>query len=238
MTLNRSILALLLVLAPLARAQTPDKPKPAAPGKYAPSAEALERRQRSLDQLKSEEVPLPADGATLPDSATARPRAPLEVAQRAIAVCLTAIKAEGAEPDTIEALVKRYKAKKFFTPAEWEFVDGYAPTNSERNRYLWRYEGLVVLMWALGYTDELPRPDRNCDVRQTVSFLSSRTTEQFIADARLRSLAEILDQADLTFRYEAAVEEARKHGAKAPTGLERAVLVERHAIFAWLIGQQ
>ena len=222
-------LAVLALLASVTSAQTPEK--------AGPSPEAKERKARSIAQLKEEEVPVVPDWPVLPDSTRAKVRTVPEVAQRAIAVCFTALKAEGASQDTLEGLVKRYKAKKFFTPPEWEFVDNNAQTNDDRNRYLWRYEDLAVLMWALGYIDELPRPDRTCDVRQTVSHLSNRSLEQFIADAKLRSMAEILDLADLTYRYNGAVEDAKRRGKPAPAGLDRQVVRQRNQILAWLIGQ-
>src|SRR6478736_2760510 len=148
-----------------------------------------------------------------------------------------AAKATGASQDTIEGLIQRYKAKKFFTPAEWEFVDNNAQTNDEKNKYLWRYEDLRVLMWALGYDDEMDRPDRTCDVRKTVSYLSNRNLERFIADAKLRSISELLDEADLMYRYYGAVEDAKRRGLKTPGGLDRTVVKERHAILSWLVGQ-
>jgi len=232
-------LAALAFLATAALAQTPDKPKPTtpAPARSGPSEEALARKARSIEILTAQEVPTTPDWPTIPDSTRAKVRTVEEVAQRAIAVCFTALKAEGASQDTLEGLVKRYKAKKFFTAPEWEFVDNNAQTNDARNRYLWRYEDLAVLMWALGYTDELDRPDRTCDVRKTVSFLSNRSLEQFIADAKLRSIEEILDGADLAYRYNGACEDAKRRGKTAPSGLDRAVVRQRHAAFSWLIGQ-
>lgn len=232
-------LAALALLASVAVAQTPDKSQPASatPAKAASPSEAKDRKARSIAQLKEEEVPVIPDWPVLPDSSKAKVRTVQEVAQRTIAVCFTALKAEGASQDTLEGLVKRYKAKKFFTAPEWEFVDNNAQTNDARNRYLWRYEDLAVLMWALGYIEELPRPDRTCDVRQTVSYLSNRTLEQFIADAKLRDISEILDLADLTYRYNGAVEDARRRGKPAPAGLDRTVVRQRNQILAWLIGQ-
>jgi hypothetical protein len=232
-------LAVLALLITTALAQTPEK-SPSAPATQAkPSSpsEARDRKARSIAQLKEEEVPVIPDWPVLPDSSKAKVRTVQEVAQRTIAVCFTALKAEGASQDTLEGLVKRYKAKKFFTAPEWEFVDNNAQTNDDRNKYLWRYEDLSVLMWALGYVEELPRPDRTCDVRQTVSYLSNRSLEQFIADAKLRDISEILDLADLTYRYNGAVEDAKRRGKPAPAGLDRAVVRQRNQILAWLIGQ-
>ena len=228
-----------LSLTPLALAQTPTPPatETKAPAKAGPSQEAIDRRARSNERLATEGLSVPADLPLTADSTKAKFRTKEQVAQRAIAVCLTALKAERMDLDKIEELVKSYKAKKFFTPEETDFIENAASSNEEQNRYLWRYEGLVVLMWALGYGDTLERPDTACDVKKTVSYLSGRTTEQFIADATLRSPAEILDEADLIYRYQWALNDARKRGKSAPTGLDRGIVQQRQDMLNWLIGR-
>jgi hypothetical protein len=208
-----------------------------SPAKAGPSPEALERRARSNTRLVAESVTVPADLPVTPDSSVAKIRTKEQVVQRAIAVCLTSLKAERMDLEKVEDLVKYYKAKKFFTPEETEFIENAASSNDEQNRYLWRYEGLAVLMWALGYTDTLGRPDTAAEVRQIVSPLSQRTLEQFTADAKLRSPAELLDEADLIFRYQWAVNDARKHGKSAPAGLDRSIVQQRQDMLNWLVGR-
>ena len=47
---------------------------------------------------------------------------------------------------------------------------------------------------------------------------------------------EILDEADLTLRYDWACVDARIHGQKAPTGIDGGIVIERHYAFNWIIG--
>lgn len=236
MKLKLLALVSVLALTQAAPAQTP-APEAKTPVRTGPSQEAIDRRARSNERLATEGLSVPADLPLTVDSTKAKFRTKEQVAQRAIAVCLTALKAERMDLDKIEELVKSYKAKKFFTPEETQFIENAASSNEEQNRYLWRYEGLVVLMWALGYGDALERPDTACDVKKTVSYLSNRTTEQFIADATLRSPAEILDEADLVYRYQWALNDARKRGKSAPTGLDRSIVQQRQDMLNWLTGR-
>src|SRR5688572_10668068 len=114
MKLKLLTLVSLLVLAHTAPAQTAgDKPATTPPVKAGPSQEAIDRRARSVERLSGESVTIPGDLPVIADSTTARMKTRDEIAQRAIAVCLAALKAEGATQDTIDDLVKRYKAKKF-----------------------------------------------------------------------------------------------------------------------------
>lgn len=65
---------------------------------------------------------------------------------------------------------------------------------------------------------------------------AERTAAEFIADSRLRPIADILDQADLIYRYYWAVTDARLKGQQSPAGLDRGVIYERHYALNWLIG--
>lgn len=234
-------LATLLALTQVAVAQTPAAPTAEikAPVRAGPSQEAIDRRARSNEKLAAESVTVPADLPVFADSTKVRIKTKEQIAQHAIAVCLTAFKAERMDDDKVADLVKSYKAVKlkFFTPEEKEFIETSAPTNEARNHYLWRYEGLVVLMWSLGYGDALDRPDTSLDVQKTVSYLSGHTYEEFLAGAKPRSATEILDEADLIYRYQWAVNDARKHGKQPPTGLDRGIVQQRQDMLNWLIGR-
>jgi hypothetical protein len=132
--------------------------------------------------------------------------------------------------------VKRYNAGKFFSPKEADFIKDPNPTKQDRIRFSWRYECYWVLLWALGYVDELRRPDGICDVAKAVGFLRDRTTEQFVKDAKLRPLTTLLDEADLIYRYDWATVNARVQRKEAPANLEAGVVRERHYVLNWLIG--
>jgi hypothetical protein len=229
---------LLLGFAEFAMSQTLEQRKTnitqrdAAP----PSKEAESRKARSVVRLQKEGVPLTDHLPVIEDSKQAKQRTKEEIAQRAIAVCITAVKGEGVEQATVDSLVKKFDAEKFFTPKEAAFIKNPAPTQRDRNIFSWRYEDLLVLLWSLGYIDHLDRPETECDVPKVVSFLRERNTTQFINDARLRPLPEILDEADLIYRYHWATTDARVKGEAAPAKLDGGVVMERHYVLNWLIG--
>ena len=57
----------------------------------------------------------------------------------------------------------------------------------------------------------------------------------FMAQAKLRDIASILDEADLIYRYHWACVDARLKQAPMPAGLNPSVVMERHAALNWLI---
>jgi hypothetical protein len=201
-----------------------------------PSAEAVARKEKSIALLKQKGVPTIQHLPAIEDSQSAKKRTKDEIAHRAIALCLVAVKGEGLDQPTVTKLVDQYSAQNYFTPAEKEFIENATPTQEERVQFSWRYEGYWVMLWALGYIDTLEYPDKACDVPRAVAFLHDSSTKDFSARAKLRDLSEILDQADLIYRYDWAAVNARLKQKEAPAHLDAGVVMERHHALNWLIG--
>ena len=200
------------------------------------SKEALERKGRSIERLNREGVQTISHLPVIEDSVEAKSRTTEEIAHRAIAVSLTAAKGNGLDQTTVDSLVKRFGADKYFSPMEAAFIKDVAPSERDRVQYSWRYECLWVLLWTLGYVDTLDKPTGICDVPKAVSFLRERDTAQLIKGAQLRAAADILEQRDLIYRYHWAVVDARLKKKEPPAGLLGGVVYERHYALNWLIG--
>ena len=101
---------------------------------------------------------------------------------------------------------------------------------------VWKYEAYWVLLWALGIVDTLNYPDDivDCDVAIQI-VVSCDTFEAFMAKVQLRDIEEILDQADLIYRYDWACVDARVKQLDAPANLNSSVVVERHGALNWLV---
>lgn len=200
------------------------------------STESQARRVRALERLRREGVPTMEDLPVVYDASMVCPRGPVEIARRAIATCAAAMKAEGLPPAFVQALLDRHAAHAWFSPQEAAFMREAAPSRRARARFSWGYEALWVFLWALGHVDELEAPTRQCDVAAAVSVM----TEQFEVPAEtalpLRSPEELLDEADLVYRYHWAVTDAELTGAELPAGLDPRVIEERHRALNWLIG--
>lgn len=202
--------AVLAAILPHVSAQTANERKVRIMEKSTstPSQEAIARKVHSEAILKKEAVPFIEHLPVIEDSTKAKRRTKEEISKRAIAICLTAVKGEGIDQATVDSLVKKFGAERFFTPKEAAFIKDPHPKELDRIQFSWRYEDYWVLLWTLGYIDKLDRPETTCDVRKAVGFLRDRSTEDFIRDAKLRDLSDILDQADLIYRYHWAVVDA------------------------------
>jgi Domain of unknown function (DUF4272) len=192
------------------------------------SKEAEDRKERSEKILKALNIPINPNLPYIEDSKEALIRNTEEVALRTIALLVVAVKAEGLEQEVVEKLVAEYQLANVFTPNEKKFIANPEPSQFDRTQFIWRYEAAWVLLWALGYVEELKPPTGICDVPASVAFLRERGRAQFIKDSKLRSIHELLDQNDLIYRYHWAVVDARVNGLKIPKEIDSSVVLERH----------
>jgi hypothetical protein len=121
------------------------------------------------------------------------------------------------------------------TTHEKAYATARHPTGQQNIDAGWKYEGLHIMLWALGFIDTLGYPDQMCDVAGDIKIIRDLTENEFRRKAKLRSKKEILDQADLALRLDWACVEARVKKEAAPGGLNKGVVFERHYALNWLI---
>jgi Domain of unknown function (DUF4272) len=209
---------------------------PAENGKI--SGEAADRRHRSETILRSEGVPFLAALPVIETAAEALHRSKEEVALRALCLQLVAAKGGGLQDEVVERILEAYELRPHLTPKELTFVLDNSPSQHERIKFSWRHEAAWTLLWALGFVAQLGTPVQICDVDFAASTMMERTTSQFIEESQLRPIADILDEADLIYRYHWAVSNARIKGQQIPAALDAGVTAERHHALNWLIGYE
>ncbi len=202
------------------------------------SAEAIDRRLTSETILRAEGVPVLASLPVIETAAEALKRPKEEVALHTLCLLLVAAKGEGLDQEVVEGVLQSYELRSHLSPNELAFVIDHSPSQHDRIQFTWRHEAAWTLLWALGFVKELGKPAQICDVNFAVSTKLERTTSQFIEDSELRPIADILDQADLIYRYHWAVRNARIKGQQIPAALNPDVTEERHHALNWLVGTE
>ena len=200
------------------------------------SSEQTQRKERSEAILRRENVPFISHLPVIESSSEATIQRENDVEMRALCLVVVAVKGEGLEQEIVESLVAEYDLEEYLTPKEIAFINNPEPTQHEKIQFVWRYESAWVMFWALGFIESLPRPEQIADVPKLISIVQEHSTESFQQAAKLRTSDEILDHADLIYRYHWAVRDARINGKETPADLDGSVVYERHYSLNWLIG--
>lgn len=138
--------------------------------------------------------------------------------------------------DGLSWFAERYGVFDFLSPAENAFVSSDAPEEQTIIDMVWRYECLWVAAWALGFIPELSYPETICDVAQLTGIVADfKSRDEILTKSKMRSAKEILDEADLIYRYDWACIDAMLKEQPAPAGLNGEVVLERHRMLNWLI---
>lgn len=196
----------------------------------------IERRLKSEEFCKSKNIPVYKN----PNSLFVEPennvtiRTKDEVVDRAIALCYLELKSENADKNALADFAKKYNVMAKLTPKEKIFALAENPTEQQMTDANWRAESYHVMLWALGYVDNLKYANEMCNVGEDVKHLFSKTEQEFREKAKLRTKTEILDQADLILRLDWACVSARVKNEPAPSGLDGSVVYERHYSLNWL----
>lgn len=207
-------------------------------------SEAIARKAHSIAILKQYQIPFLESLPVIETKSSVRIRTKEEIARRVLA-CLITIQvacdmANGCD-DMKESrrfltdLLQKYHVQDDLTGNESIFFTGN-PDEQSIIDMVWKYEACWVLLWALGIVEELSFPSSICDCEFAIHAFADRDSfDDFMQQVHLRSMDEILDEADLIFRYDWACVDARIHGKDAPQGLEESVVLERHRALNWLI---
>jgi hypothetical protein len=197
----------------------------------------VERRKRSETFCIKNNIPVYQNPGSLfvESETTVSLRTKDEVVDRAIALCFTEVKSEGPEKQMLNDFAARYNVMVKLSPAETRFALNDTPEQADIVNANWRAESFHLLLWSLGFIDELSYPSDVCNVGEDVKHLFGRSEDEFRNAAVLRSKEEILDQADLILRLSWACVDARMKQQPPPAGLNGSVVYERHYALNWLI---
>lgn len=206
-----------------------------------------ERRKESNAKIKELGIDCLEDLPLVEDSMQVKLKSLDEICQRALA-CLIIIQLacdididpnlyEEAK-ECIEPILKQYKVDKKLLPKEKKIINGKF-TKQEVTDVIWTYEAYWVLIWALGYVNELNFPKDICDVEVAKNIATLYGSyEEFKQNAKLKDIEEVLDQLDLYYRYHWAVDEKRINPETAIGELNPDVVIERRRALEWLVSKQ
>ena len=199
---------------------------------------AQERKDISIEILKSQGVPFIDHLPLVYETSEVAPREKDEVIARAICsfaaiMCACTIRDNGELTDedkqgTKDFLDNRFGCLDKLTRMERRVIEGEASYDEAVNMG-WKYESLWALLWAMGLVKELDFPKDICDC----NFVMKTFSGDFSERVKMRGTDEILQALDLIYRYHWACVNARVNGTKS-AGLDEEVVMERRGGLEWL----
>ena len=199
---------------------------------------AQERKDISIEILKSQGVPFIDHLPLVYETSEVAPREKDEVIARAICsfaaiMCACTIKDNGELTDEDKQYAKDFLDNRFgcidkLTRMERRVIEGEASCD-EAVKVSWKYESLWALMWAMGLVKKLDFPKDTCDC----DFVMKTFSDDFSERVKMRGTDEILQALDLIYRYHWACVNARVNGSKS-AGLDEEVVMERRGGLEWL----
>lgn len=195
----------------------------------------IARKSRSIEVLQSLNIPVLQSLPYTEDETEVNSRSLKQLSDRMYALAAVSDKGCGASSEIVAKIIKEFSVDSF-SPAEQAFIENAEPSQHERIQFAWRSEALYVLTWALGYVEELPFPDTPQTSKDIWEPFARLPRAEFEAAANVRKIPELLDEADLIYRYHWAVTNARLSGGDMPAGLNQSVVMERHYALNWLVG--
>ncbi|MDQ0783222.1 hypothetical protein QF044_003076 [Chryseobacterium sp. W4I1] len=198
----------------------------------------LTRKEKNEEILKKEGVKI---NFSLPHIETDEEtilRTSEEIARRLTVLAVTNLTAfDAIDPEEAIDYLKNCDLWEHTTPAEKDFLT--EPTEQKKAQESWKCECIWVLLWALKKVDTLPFPDELCDLNdipaENYPVGGDIDPNDFInAPHELRSKSEILDAADLYYRYDWACVDARINNIEMTT-VDPGIVYERHYALNWLI---
>lgn len=208
--------------------------------------EALERRRRSVMELRRRQIHVPLWLPVIETEKNAAERTARQLCGRAAALLVTALYSEcllGEGMTVKEArefvgeIVEHFRADEFFSPEERAYLKDSRPGRMARIHFSWQYENLYVMEWALGLFDSLAWPGQICDVGECVRKMREFDSfEELLKAARLREKRELLDAADFIYCLDWACTDARINGLPAPGKAVGEVVTERRRSLFWAAG--
>ncbi len=160
-----------------------------------------------------------------------------EIAQRVSILAITSFVAfSNITSDQAIEYLKRYSLWDLTTPKEKDFLSD--PTDEKKNHESWKCEGIWTLMWALNRVENLGFPNDPCNLENIAAenypVGQNKNPNDFINTVSTRSKNEILDAADLYYRFDWACVDARINGREIAE-IHPSIVYERHYALNWLI---
>ncbi|UPZ14895.1 DUF4272 domain-containing protein [Flavobacterium humidisoli] len=198
----------------------------------------IERKAKNEEILERENIKINKHLPCVESERETTIRSAKEIAERVSVLAVTNLVAfNSISSEEAVDYLQNYKLWESVTEGEKEFLAN--PTEDKKMYETWKCEGIWTLMWALKKVDAIDFPNEFCDLGNISSenypVGHDKNPLEFInAVHEVRSKKEILDAADLYYRYNWACVDERINGRQIEN-INPGIVYERQYALNWLI---
>lgn len=198
----------------------------------------IERKAKNEEILERENIKINKHLPCVESERETTIRSAKEIAERVSVLAVTNLVAfNSISSEEAVDYLQNYKLWESVTEGEKEFLAN--PTDDRKMYETWKCEGIWTLMWALKKVDAIDFPNEFCDLGNISSenypVGQDKNPFEFInAVHEVRSKKEILDAADLYYRYNWACVDERINGRQIEN-INPGIVYERQYALNWLI---
>ncbi|MCR4032037.1 MULTISPECIES: DUF4272 domain-containing protein [Flavobacterium] len=198
----------------------------------------IERKAKNEEILERKNIKINKHLPCIESERETTIRSAKEIAERVSVLAVTNLVAfNSISPEEAVDYLKNYKLWESVTEGEKEFLAN--PTDDRKMYETWKCEGIWTLTWALKKVETLDFPSEFCNLEnisaENYPVGKDKDPFDFInAVNEVRSKKEILDAADLYYRYNWACVDERIKGNQIE-GINPGIVYERQYALNWLI---
>ena len=196
---------------------------------------AVERKQNSERLLKSLNIPFIDHLPLIEEDQEAKIRTPQEIAKRVLV--LTYLNYVSEEPNDREEVINFLKEQKLWDTVSNDEKDLFSKelSNQEYIDISWRSEAIWLLLWVINKVDKLDLPTHEVDISKILELLPEfmTDTKDFVGSATNKSVSEILDLSDLTYRLHWAAKHTELNSLET-LDINSSIIQERHYAINWV----
>ena len=196
---------------------------------------AVERKQNSERLLKSLNIPFIDHLPLIEEDDEAKIRTPQEIASRILV--LTYLNYVSEEPDDGEKVISFLKDQKLWDSVSNDEKELFSKELSDKEHIniSWRSEAIWLLLWVINKVDTVDLPNEEISISQILELLPDfmTDTKDFVQFATIRTVSEILDLSDLTYRLHWATRHTELNNLET-LDLNSSIVQERHYAINWV----
>lgn len=196
---------------------------------------AIERKKNSERLLKTLNFPILDHLPLLEEEHEARLRTPQEIAKRVL--ILTYLNYVSEEPNDRDEIIHFLKQQQLWDSVSSDEKELFAKDLIQQDKIniSWRSEAIWLLLWIIKKIEIINLPIEEVNISEILDCLPDFMTDckNFIETSSIRSVSEILDLSDLTYRLHWAVRHVDLNNLEA-LNINSSIVQERHYAINWV----